>query len=75
VPLLKKLAKKYRKNQAQIVLRWSLQNGVATIPKSVNQQRIESNADIFDFELSADDMAAINALDCNHRFGYDPMLV
>lgn len=75
VPLLKSLAKKYRKNQAQIVLRWSLQNGVATIPKSVNQQRIESNADIFDFELNADDMAAINALDCNHRFGYDPMLV
>lgn len=75
VPLLKTLSKKYRKNQAQIVLRWSLQNGVASIPKSVNQQRIESNADIFDFELSADDMAAINALDCNHRFGYDPMLV
>lgn len=75
VPLLKKLSKKYKKNQAQLVLRWSLQNGVPTIPKSVDQKRIESNADIFDFEISSDDMAAINALDCNHRFGYDPMLV
>lgn len=75
VPLLKKISKKYRKNQAQIVLRWDLQRGVITIPKSVNQARIGSNADIFNFELSADDMAAIDALDCNQRFGYDPMLV
>jgi methylglyoxal/glyoxal reductase len=75
VPLLKSISKKYRKNQAQIVLRWSLQNGVPTIPKSVNQQRIESNADIFEFELTPDEMTAINALDGNHRFGYDPMLV
>lgn len=75
IPELKKIGKKYRKNQAQVVLRWDLQRGVATIPKSVNQARIEANADIFDFELSAEDMAAINALDCNHRFGYDPMLV
>lgn len=75
IPVLKKIGKKYRKNQAQVVLRWDLQRGVATIPKSVNQTRIEANADIFDFELSAEDMAAINALDRNHRFGYDPMLV
>ena len=75
VPLLKHISKKYRKNQAQVVLRWDLQRGVATIPKSTNPARIESNADIFDFELSNEDMEAINALDCNHRFGYDPMLV
>lgn len=75
VPLLKKLAKKYKKNPAQIVLRWDLQRGVATIPKSIDQKRIESNADIFDFEISTDDMNAINLLDCHHRFGYDPMLV
>lgn len=75
VPLLKKLSKKYRKNQAQIVLRWSLQNGVSTIPKSVDQKRIESNANIFDFVISSTDMAAINALDSNHRFGEDPMLM
>lgn len=75
IPELKKIGKKYRKNQAQVVLRWDLQRGVATIPKSVNQARIETNADLFDFELSDEDMVAINALDCNHRFGYDPMLV
>ena len=75
VSLLKQLAKKYNKNQVQIVLRWDLQRGVLTIPKSINQQRIEDNANIFDFELSSDDMIAIDALDRNHRFGYDPMLV
>ena len=75
VPLLKQIGRKYRKNQAQVVLRWDLQRGVATIPKSVNQARVDSNADIFNFELSDFDMAAINALDNNHRFGYDPMLV
>ena len=75
VPLLKQIGRKYRKNQAQVVLRWDLQRGVATVPKSVNQARVDSNADIFNFELSDFDMAAINALDNNHRFGYDPMLV
>jgi diketogulonate reductase-like aldo/keto reductase len=75
IPELKRIAKKYKKNQVQIVLRWDLQHGVATIPKSVNQMRIESNADIFDFELDADDMKAIDALDRNVRFGYDPMLM
>ena len=75
IPLLKQIGKKYRKNAAQIVLRWSLQCGVSTIPKSVNQARVESNADIFNFELTDDEIDAINALDCNHRFGYDPMLV
>lgn len=75
IPLLKQIGRKYRKNQAQVVLRWDLQRGVATIPKSVNQARVEANANIFNFELSDFDMAAINALDCNHRFGYDPILV
>ncbi|MDA3929877.1 MAG: aldo/keto reductase [Prolixibacteraceae bacterium] len=75
IPLLKQIGRKYRKNQVQVVLRWDLQRGVATIPKSVNQARIEANANIFDFELSDFDMKAINALDKNHRFGYDPMMV
>lgn len=75
IPLLKQIGRKYGKNQAQVVLRWDLQRGVATIPKSINQARVDSNANIFDFELSNDDMNAINALDCNQRFGYDPMLV
>ncbi|MBN2806766.1 MAG: aldo/keto reductase [Prolixibacteraceae bacterium] len=75
IPLLKQIGRKYNKNQAQVVLRWDLQRGVATIPKSVNQARVDANANIFNFELSTDDMKAIDALDCNQRFGYDPMLV
>jgi methylglyoxal/glyoxal reductase len=75
IPLLKQIGRKYGKNQAQVVLRWDLQRGVATIPKSVNQARVDANANIFNFELTSDDMKAIDTLDCNQRFGYDPMLV
>jgi diketogulonate reductase-like aldo/keto reductase len=75
IPLLKQIGKKYWKNAAQIVLRWDLQRGVPTIPKSTNQARIISNAEIFDFELTTEEVAQINALDKNHRLGYDPMLV
>jgi len=75
IPLLKQIGKKYRKSPVQVVLRWDLQRGVATIPKSISQSRIISNADIFDFELTAEEVLQINTLDCNHRFGYDPMLV
>lgn len=71
-PELAKLADKYGKTPAQIILRWDLQHGVITIPKSVRQHRIEENAAIFDFELSAEDMAAIDALNENRRFGPDP---
>lgn len=72
VPLLQDLAAKYGKTPAQIVLRWDLQRGLITIPKSVNPERIRENADIFDFELSAEDMAAINGLNQNRRFGSHP---
>jgi methylglyoxal/glyoxal reductase len=75
IQLLKQIGKNYRKNPAQIVLRWDLQRGVPTIPKSVNQARIISNADIFDFGLTNEEMAQIDDLDKNHRFGYDPMMV
>jgi 2,5-diketo-D-gluconate reductase A len=67
------LAKKYGKTPAQIVLRWHYQNGVVAIPKSADPERIRSNIDIFDFELGADDMAAIGALDnADGRIGADP---
>src|SRR5690606_2008460 len=66
------LSKKYGKTPAQIVLRWDLQHGVVTIPKSVREERIRENADLFDFELSAEDMAKLDALNRNHRFGPDP---
>ncbi|MBO8163492.1 MAG: aldo/keto reductase [Brevibacillus sp.] len=71
-PLLDRLADKYGKTPAQIVLRWDLQNEVVTIPKSVTEQRIRENADIFDFTLSDEDMAQISALNQNKRFGPDP---
>lgn len=72
IPELKRIAEKYGKSPVQLVLRWDLQKGVVTIPKSVNRDRIESNADIFDFEISAEDMAAIDALDRGERIGPDP---
>lgn len=57
------LSEKYKKTIAQIVLRWHVQRGVIPIPKSSNEGRIKENFDIFDFELSTDDMEAINSLD------------
>ena len=69
---LQALASKYGKDIAQIVLRWNLQKGVVTIPKSVNQERIISNAQIFDFEILTEDMLAIDSLDKHQRVGADP---
>ncbi|WP_010516213.1 aldo/keto reductase [Croceivirga radicis] len=68
----KELARKYNKSIAQIVLRWDLQKGVVTIPKSSKKDRIVANAALFDFELSAEDMALLDAMDKQHRFGPDP---
>ncbi|MFW6202972.1 MAG: aldo/keto reductase [Marinilabilia sp.] len=72
IDLLKELAEKYDKTIAQVVLRWDLQKEVVTIPKSVKKERIESNADIFDFEISDEDMARIDDLDRNERIGPHP---
>jgi diketogulonate reductase-like aldo/keto reductase len=72
IDLFKELSKKYKKTAAQIVLRWDLQKGVITIPKSIKKERIEENADIFDFEISEEDMVRIDALDCNGRIGPHP---
>ncbi|WP_123043887.1 aldo/keto reductase [Cohnella candidum] len=66
------IAEKYGKTPAQIVLRWDLQSGIITIPKSIREPRIVENAAIFDFELSPDDMAAIDGLNKNQRVGADP---
>ena len=72
VPILNALAKKYQKTEAQIVIRWNLQNNIVVIPKSAKKDRIVSNAQIFDFVISDDDMKTIDALDKNYRFGADP---
>lgn len=71
-PLLADIAAKYGKSVSQVILRWDLQNGVVTIPKSVNPDRIAQNADIFDFELAAEDMEAINGLNTGERVGTNP---
>jgi diketogulonate reductase-like aldo/keto reductase len=71
-PVLTGIARKHEKTIAQVVLRWDLQLGVATIPKSVRPARIAENADIFDFELDDADMSVIAALDSNRRNGADP---
>lgn len=72
LPLLKEIAVKYDKTPAQIVLRWDIQQGVITIPKSVHAERIKENAGIFDFTLSDEDVKALEDLNQNHRFGPDP---
>ena len=72
IPTLLEIAEKYRKTPVQVVLRWDIQKGVVTIPKSVKPERIVANSDIFDFELSPEDMARIDALDKNERIGFHP---
>ncbi|MFC3749940.1 aldo/keto reductase [Paenibacillus sp. GCM10012306] len=71
-PELQEIAAKYGKSIAQIILRWDLQNGVVTIPKSTKEHRIVENASVFDFELSAEDMKRIDGLDQHLRVGPDP---
>ena len=68
----KQLAGKYKKSIAQIVLRWDLQKGVITIPKSTKKERIIANADIFDFELAEEDMQFLDNMHRGQRFGPDP---
>jgi diketogulonate reductase-like aldo/keto reductase len=70
--LLISLGEKYGKSTAQIVLRWHCQSDIIAIPKSAKPHRIRENIDIFDFELSDEDMAAIDALNCDRRVGSNP---
>lgn len=72
IPLLAEIGAKYGKSPAQVVLRWDLQNGVVTIPKTTTPSRLVENAGIFDFELTAEELAQISALNQNKRFGADP---
>ncbi|WP_430787264.1 aldo/keto reductase [Virgibacillus flavescens] len=71
-PDLQKIADKHGKSIAQIVVRWDLQNGVVTIPKSTKEHRIIENSSVFDFELTPEDMDQISALNQNKRTGPDP---
>jgi len=72
-PTLQKIAKKHGKSVAQVIIRWHLQEGLVVIPKSVHQERIAGNFDVFDFELDADDMQTIRGMDSRDgRTGPDP---
>ncbi|NOJ71764.1 aldo/keto reductase [Paenibacillus alvei] len=70
--VLTEIARKYNKSVAQVILRWDLQNGVVTIPKSTKEHRIIENSTVFDFELTVEDMKQIDGLNQNHRVGPDP---
>ena len=74
-PIIKSLAQKYGKSPAQIILRWHLQNGLSFIPKSAHASRIKENADIYDFELTHDDMLKMDSINKNVRISQEPELV
>ncbi|MER2112845.1 MAG: aldo/keto reductase [Solibacillus isronensis] len=71
-PTIAKIAEKYGKSNSQVILRWDIQNGVITIPKSVRKERMAQNADIFDFSLTVEEMQIINAMNLDKRVGPDP---
>ncbi|MEV7136080.1 aldo/keto reductase [Arthrobacter sp. NPDC093128] len=71
-PVIAAIAQTHGKTPAQVMLRWHLQQGRSAIPKSTNPQRISENFDVFDFELTAHELAAIDALDTGVRNGPDP---
>lgn len=65
-PVLTEIGKQYGKTAAQVALRWNIQRGVVVIPKSVHEDRIKQNFDVFDFSLTSEDMEKIKALDTGH---------
>lgn len=65
------IGKKYGKANGQVILRWLIQRGIVVIPKSVHKTRMAENIDVFDFELSADDMKTMNSLDKNESQFFD----
>lgn len=77
-PVLTAIGQKYGKSAAQVALRWNVQRGVTVIPKSIHKERMEQNIDIWDFQLSDEDMAEIAKLDIGHSEivnHYDPKFV
>lgn len=72
IPELVEIGVRHGKSPAQVSIRWILQHGVTTIPKSVHESRIAQNADVFDFDLDDAEMAVIDALDRGQRLGPDP---
>ena len=71
-PTITSIAGRYGKTPAQIMIRWPLQHNVVVIPKSANQRRIYENADVFDFEISSEDLALLDSLNEDFRVCWDP---
>jgi diketogulonate reductase-like aldo/keto reductase len=71
-PVLKLIATKHGKSVAQVIVRWDLQRGIITIPKSTKEHRIIENVDVFDFQLTDEDITLINSLNQDQRVGPDP---
>lgn len=67
-PVVSEIAAKKGKTAAQVLIRWSIQGGVVVIPKSVNPTRIEENFKVWDFELTNEDMRALDDLNIDFRF-------
>ncbi len=74
-PRIKALAARYSKTPAQIMIRWSLQHGLVVIPKSVRDERIRENSQVFDFSIAGNDMAILDSLNENLRENWDPTSV
>ncbi len=74
-PRLREIARAYSKSPAQIVIRWALQKDVIVIPKSSRKERIRSNADVFDFAISSEDMERLDDLHENLRVSWDPTTI
>ncbi|TDD60368.1 aldo/keto reductase [Kribbella antibiotica] len=71
-PVIGEIARAHGKSPAQVMLRWGLQHGRSVIPKSTKPERIAQNLDVFDFELTADELTAIDALETGKRGGPEP---
>ncbi len=70
--VLNKIAQRYNKTIAQVILRWHLQRGIIIIPKSSNPKRIKENIELFDFELSVEEMEEIRTLNTGRRYSHSP---
>ena len=69
------IARKYNKSNAQILIRWCLEHGCISLPKSIHKAHIEENINVFDFEISKEDMTKLDALNENLHFSPDPTLL
>ena len=71
-PRIQQIAKKHDKTPAQVLIRWSLQHSLVAIPKSVREERIKENSQVFDYNLTTEDMRILDSLDENFRNSWDP---